>query len=80
MNEKILRRREVEHRTGLSRSTLYSRIQEGTFPRPISLGTRAVGWVEREIDDWLTACIENRNRLLTITSDSPEKGRANENG
>ena len=49
----ILRRHEVEARTGLSRSTIYLRVSQGTFPRPISLGPRAVGWVEAEVDAWL---------------------------
>ncbi len=49
----ILRRPQVEARTGLSRSTIYARMQDGTFPRPILLGSRAVGWLEHEIDDWL---------------------------
>jgi len=57
----ILRRKKVETRTGLSRSTIYLRIQEGTFPRPINLGGRAVGWVENEIETWLASCIENRD-------------------
>ena len=56
----ILRRKQVEDRTGLSRSTIYLRIQEGTFPKPISLGPRAVGWLEHEIQAWLSACVENR--------------------
>ena len=57
----ILRRKQVEKRTGLSRSTIYLRIQEGTFPRPVSLGPRAVGWLENEIEAWLTSCLENRD-------------------
>jgi prophage regulatory protein len=57
----ILRRKQVEARTGLSRSTIYLRIQEGTFPRPINLGARAVGWVENEIEAWLASCVENRD-------------------
>lgn len=57
----ILRRKQVEARTGLSRSTIYLRIQEGTFPRPINLGERAVGWVEHEIEAWLSSRIENRD-------------------
>ncbi len=56
---RILRRKQVESRTGLSRSTIYARIAEGSFPRPIDLGGgRAVGWVEAEIDAWLQARIE----------------------
>lgn len=50
----ILRRKRVEARTGLSRSSIYERVRAGTFPAPISLGARAVGWIESEIDDWLT--------------------------
>jgi prophage regulatory protein len=49
----VLRRSQVQSRTGLSRSTIYLRIAEGTFPRPISLGARAVGWVESEVEQWL---------------------------
>jgi len=57
----ILRRKQVEARTGLSRSTIYLRIQDGTFPRPINLGARAVGWLENEIESWLALRIEKRN-------------------
>ncbi len=49
----ILRRKQVQTRTGLSRSTIYQRISDGTFPKPVSLGARAVGWIESEIDAWL---------------------------
>jgi prophage regulatory protein len=66
MGKRILRRKQVENRTGLSRSTIYLRIQEGTFPKPVSLGTRAVGWLENEIDSWVASCIENRDRLQTL--------------
>jgi len=49
----ILRRPQVEARTGLSRSSLYEMIRRGTFPAPIRLGgARAVGWVEDEISSW----------------------------
>ncbi|HEX3940618.1 MAG TPA: AlpA family transcriptional regulator [Acidobacteriaceae bacterium] len=49
----ILRRPQVEARTGLSRSTIYQRMKDGTFPTPISLGSKAVGWLANEIDAWL---------------------------
>lgn len=57
----ILRRKQVERRTGLSRSTIYLRIQKGDFPKPINLGDRAVGWLENEIEEWLAARLEIRN-------------------
>ncbi len=54
----ILRLPAVKERTGLSRSSIYLRISEGLFPKPISLGGRAVGWIEKEISDWVTQMIE----------------------
>lgn len=66
---KILRRKQVEARTGLSRSTIYSRINgtrpgecDPTFPKPISLGAKAVGWIESEVDAWITAQIEKSRK------------------
>lgn len=50
---RFLRLPEVMARTGLSRSTIYVRLSKGRFPRPVSLGGRAVGWVEAELDEWL---------------------------
>ena len=58
----VLRLPEVRARTGLSRSTVYLRISEGKFPAPINLGPRMVGWLEAEIDDWLTIQIEKSRR------------------
>ena len=45
----ILRRRQVEAETGYSRSTIYLRIAQGLWPKPISLGPRAVGWPATEV-------------------------------
>lgn len=60
----ILRRRQVEKRVGLSRSPLYARIKAGTFPKPVHLGnSRAVGWLEHEIDAWLAAQIEQSRKV-----------------
>lgn len=52
-NINILRRREVERKIKLSRSTIYKLMADGEFPKPIKLGTRAVGWFESDIVDWL---------------------------
>lgn len=51
----VLRRRTVEARTGLSRSTIYLRMAQGTFPKSIPLGPRAIGWLEAEVEAWLQA-------------------------
>ncbi len=54
----ILRRPQVEQRTGLSRSTLYQYIKDGDFPKPVRLGLRAVGWLESDISDWIAARVK----------------------
>ena len=49
----VLRRRQVEARTGLGRSSLYALIAGGQFPTPIRLSANTVGWLEHEIDGWI---------------------------
>jgi prophage regulatory protein len=58
---KILRRPAVEASTGLSRSTIYQHMQAGTFPKPIRLGAKAVGWIESEILAWIEARTNERD-------------------
>ncbi len=62
MTNVILRLPAVKLRTGLSRSTIYLRVAQGTFPAPISLGARAVGWLESEIHDWIARKITESRR------------------
>jgi prophage regulatory protein len=59
----ILRLPAVIQRTGLSRSTIYLRIAQGMFPAPVSLGARAVGWVESDIDEWITHRIAESRKV-----------------
>ena len=63
---KILRRKQVEARTGLSRSSIYAKMRrnpkrpsdfDSSFPQPVAVGAKAVGWVESEIESWLAAQI-----------------------
>ncbi|WP_420852567.1 AlpA family phage regulatory protein [Paraburkholderia terrae] len=51
----IMRRPEVENETGLSRSTIYQRIKAGTFPAPVQLGARSVGWRIADIEAFLSS-------------------------
>ena len=62
MTHNILRLPAVKTRTGLSRSTIYLRVSQDTFPKPVSLGARAVGWVEAEIQEWLQRQIETSRK------------------
>ena len=60
----ILRRKQVEARCGIARSTIYDKIRpksksyDPSFPKPIDLGEMAVGWLEHEIDAWIQARID----------------------
>ena len=67
----ILRRKQVEARTGLSRSTIYAKLRRNpkrpndydpTFPKPVSVGAKAVGWIEAEIEAWLTTQIQKSRK------------------
>jgi len=58
---RILRRRAVEERTGLKTSSIYEKVAEGTFPKPIPLGERAVGWIEDEVEAWIEKQIAARD-------------------
>jgi prophage regulatory protein len=50
---RILRLKTVLDRTGLSRSTLYRKIERGTFPQQVRISERCIGWDESEINRWL---------------------------
>lgn len=58
---RLLRRREVERRTSLSRSRLYALIADGAFPAPVRLGANSVAWVASEVDGWVLARIRERD-------------------
>jgi len=49
----ILRRKQVEQIVGLSRSTIYQRMKDGTFPQAVPLGGRMVGWRASDIELFL---------------------------
>jgi prophage regulatory protein len=53
----IIRRSEVERRTGYSYETINRKEKRGEFPGRVRLGDRAVGWVEAEVDDWIKSRI-----------------------
>lgn len=50
---RLIRLKEVQHRVGLGRSTIYRWMAEGKFPKPVQLGGYAVAWAQEDIDDWI---------------------------
>ena len=64
MSIRIIRLPEVKDKTGLSRSTIYLRMSQDRFPKSISLGERAFGWIEADIEQWL----DDRIALVKATN------------
>ena len=50
---RLIRLKEVQHRVGLGRSTIYRWMAEGRFPKPVQLGGHAVAWPQEAIDEWI---------------------------
>lgn len=60
VEHRILRRAEVEAKTGFKRAHIYDLVKRGLFPKPMRLGVRAVGWDSVEIDQWITDRLKER--------------------
>ena len=58
---RLIKLKDVMCVTGLGRSTVYKYVASGEFPKPVSLGVRAVAWVEEEVQEWVLSKIEQRN-------------------
>lgn len=70
----LLTRKEVELRTGLSRSAIYARITAGTFPAPRKAPDCAsVRWVSTEIDTWIEQWIASSTAAGTMVGSKPKE-------
>ncbi len=65
---RILRLKQVLERVGLSRSTIYDRINpaspryDNSFPKPIKIGSSAVGWLESSINEWIESLLDSAKK------------------
>lgn len=66
---RLLRLREVQHRVGLGRSTIYRWMDEGKFPRPYSIGDYAVRWLESEIEQWIESKLNREPEKIRSSTD-----------
>lgn len=57
---RILRRAEVEQKTGFKRAHIYTLMREGRFPRALRIGLRAVGWDSLEVEQWIAERLKDR--------------------
>jgi len=61
VEHRVLRRAEVEAKTGFKRAHLYALMKQGKFPKAMRLGVRAIGWDSVEIDQWITDRLKERD-------------------
>ena len=71
--KRFIRLPEVLNRTGFGRTSIYRKMEEGTFPRSVKLGgpledpnafdSRAVAWIEDDVDQWIESRIEERDTI-----------------
>ena len=81
METEIIRLPEVSRSTGLARSTIYLRIEQGLLPKPVSLGGKAVGWPASEISQINAARIAGKsNEEIKNLVDELENQRVKERG
>ena len=79
MKTEIIRLPEVSRTTGLARSTIYLRIEQGLLPKPVSLGGKAVGWPASEISQINAARIAGKsNEEIKSLVDELENQRGKE--
>ena len=52
-NQRLIRRKEVQAKTGLGASSIYAMMKQGKFPKAITLSERRVAWIESEVDAWI---------------------------
>ncbi|MCL4780331.1 MAG: AlpA family transcriptional regulator [Gammaproteobacteria bacterium] len=60
-SSRVLRLPDVVQKTGLKRDTVYRKIREGSFPKPLKLSERASGWLEVEVDLWIATLAAKRS-------------------
>lgn len=62
LGNRLLRRKEVELKTGKSRASIYADIRAGVFPAPVSIGISSVAWLEAEVDQWIVERLAERSK------------------
>lgn len=68
MSNTLIRLPEVQRRTGYSKAWIYRLISQDRFPSAVKIGSRAVAFVEREVDEWISQRIEERDAVISTKS------------
>jgi len=64
-NNRLIRRKEVQDKTGLGASSIYAMMKMGDFPQCLNLSERRVAWIESEVDAWIAERVANHRTIST---------------
>jgi prophage regulatory protein len=65
MSHSLIRLAEVQKRTGYSKAWIYRLLKDNRFPQSVKIGSRAIAFVESEVDEWISQRIEERDALIS---------------
>ena len=65
-NVRLIRRKEVQAKTGLGASSIYAMMQQGTFPKAVNISERRVAWIESDVDSWIAERISSHKASITM--------------
>ena len=65
-NNRLIRRKEVQGKTGLGASSIYAMMAKGDFPKPLQLSERRVAWIESDIDLWISERIKSHKATIAM--------------
>ncbi|MFC6053696.1 hypothetical protein A6M14_03740 [Acinetobacter sp. Ac_877] len=70
-NLRLIRRKEVQAKTGYGPSSIYAEMAKGRFPKPVVLSERRVAWIESEVNEWIAERIASRNASIAMMEVKP---------
>lgn len=65
-NVRLIRRKEVQAKTGLGASSIYAMMQQGTFPKAIHISERRVAWIESDVDKWIAERVATHRATIAM--------------
>lgn len=72
-NQRLIRRKAVQSKTGLGASSIYAEMAKGKFPKAVQISERRVAWIESEIDDWIAERIAGHEVVKANKVDGANK-------
>ena len=65
-NVRLIRRKEVQAKTGLGASSIYAMMQQGIFPKAVNISERRVAWIESDVDQWISERIASHKASIAM--------------